>query len=252
MQLFTSEAILLDVIDLAEYDRIVTFLTPEEGRLKGVAKGARRKYSRFAGQLQPLAKVEARWLFKEGRELVRLSGLDLLRSVEPLHRDLETLSTDGYIADHVLEFAQENEESRRLYRLLDSTVEAMLQGVHLPLLTRYFEVWILRLAGIFPVPVDCPSCGESILEKGAALPRGEGSLVCSDCHHGAEDEVVSPEVLAVLLRTRFESLAAMAADEPDPTALAGVEAICRTVRRHFLQRELRSYRVLQQTLALPG
>lgn len=251
MQLFTSEAILLDVFDLGEYDRIVSFLTPEYGKLKGVAKGARRKYSRFAGQLQPLAKIEVTWLFKEGRELVRLSGLDLLRSIEPLHRDLETLLTGGYIADHVIEFAQENEESRRLYRLLDSTIEAMLLGIDLSLVTRYFEVWVLRLAGVFPVPVECHRCGESILDNGAALPRNGEALVCRNCHQGAEEELVSPEVLAVLLRTRFESLRQMAGAAPDATALAGVEAICRSVRRNFLQRELRSYRVLRQTLA-PG
>ena len=248
MQLLTSEVLLLDVVDLAEYDRIVSFLTPEQGLLKGVAKGARRKYSRFAGQLQPLAKVEATWFFKEGRELVRLSSLDLIRPVEPLYRDLETLLTGGYLADHILEFAQENEESRRMYRLLDSTIEAMLQGLSLPLVTRYFEVWMLRLAGVFPVPVECPRCGGSMLERGAALPHGDGALVCRSCHVGGDDELVAPEALAVLLRTRFASLAQMAADTPDPAALAGVEAICRTVRRSFLQRELRSYRVLQQAL----
>lgn len=249
MQLFTSEAILLDVVDLAEYDRIVSFLTPDQGKLKGVAKGARRKYSRFAGQLQPLAKVEVTWLAKEGRDLMRLSGLDLLRSAEPLNRDLERLMTGGYIADHVIEFAQENEESSRLYRLLDTTLEALLQGMNLSLVTRYFEVWVLRLAGLFPVPVECPSCGESMLEKGAALLRGEGSLVCRECFCGGEEEELSPEVLALLLRTRFEGLAQMSANEPEPSALSGVEAICREVRRHFLQGELKSYRVMQQTLA---
>ena len=54
---FSGEALILDVFDLQEKDRIVTLLTRERGKKKGVAPGARRKYSRFAGQLQPLAKV---------------------------------------------------------------------------------------------------------------------------------------------------------------------------------------------------
>ncbi len=249
MQLNTSEAILLDVVDLADYDRIVAFLTPDQGQVKGVAKGARRKHSRFAGQLQPLAKVEATWMAKSGRELVRLSGVDLIRSAEALNHDLETLLVGGYLADHMIEFAQENEDSRKLYRLLDATVEGLLGGVGVALATRYFEIWMLRLAGIFPEPVDCPRCGGSVLERGAALPHGEMTLVCRECHPGGEDEAVSTEVLETIVRTRFQGLTEMAETPPGPEALRGVEAICRTVRRAFLQRELRSYRVLQQALA---
>ena len=249
MQLTTSEAILLDVVDLAEYDRIVSFLTPEQGQLRGVAKGARRKYSRFAGQLQPLAKVRATWHSKEGRELVRLSGFDLLRSAEPLYRDLETLLVGGYMADHMLEFAQQNEESARLYRLLDSTLAALLEGVDLSLATRYYEVWVLRLSGIFPVPVECPNCGRSLLETGAVLPHDEVALVCRECHPGGDDELVSREVLEVLLRTRFESLKEMAQKPPRVAALKGAEALCRMIRRAFLQHELKSYRVIEQALA---
>jgi DNA repair protein RecO (recombination protein O) len=248
MQLHTSEALLLDVFDLAEYDRIVSFLTPEQGRLKGVARGARRKHSRFAGQLQPLAKVELTWFAKESRELVRISSVDLVRPAERLGRDLETLLVGGYLADHVLEFAQEYEESRRLYRLLDSTVAALLGGVDVSLAARYFEVWVLRLSGVFPEPSECARCGASVLERGATLPHGETAFVCRDCHRGSDEERVSDEALRTLVRMRFQSLPEMAAEPPAAEALRGVEAICRIVRRHFLQKELRSYRVLQQAL----
>ncbi len=249
MQLHTSEAILLDVVDLADYDRIVAFLTPGLGQTKGVASGARRKHSRFAGQLQPLAKVELTWAAKEGRELVRISSVDLVRSAEPLNHDLEKLLVGGYLADHMVEFAQENEDSRKLYRLLDSTVSALLDGIDASLAARYYEIWMLRLAGIFPEPVDCPHCGGNVLERGATLPHGEMALVCRECHAGAEDEIVSTEVLETIVRTRFQSLAELADRPPSAEALRGLEAISRTVRRSFLQRELRSYRVVQETLA---
>ena len=66
MQILTSEAIVLDVIDLQEADRIATFITRDAGRKRGVAKGAKRKHSRFAGQLRPLATVRLTWVEKEG------------------------------------------------------------------------------------------------------------------------------------------------------------------------------------------
>jgi DNA repair protein RecO (recombination protein O) len=249
MQLTTSEAILLDVIDLHEYDRIVSFLTPEHGRKKGVAKGARRKYSRFAGQLQPLAKVDITWFSKVGPELVRVSSLDLVRSAEPLYRDLETLAIGGYLADHMLEFAQENEDSRKLYRLLDTTIEGLLDGQDRSLAARYFEIWVLRLSGIFPVPVDCPLCGRSLLDTGGTLPVGEDSIVCTECHPSGPEDLVSHEVLELLIRSRVEGMKSLASPPPAPSTLVGLEEVCARVRRSFLQGELRSYRVMQQMLA---
>ena len=148
MQLQSAEAIVLDVVDLHDYDRIVTFLTRSYGKKRGVARGARRKHSRFAGQLLPLAKVKATWFEKEHSDLARLSSVDLERSARRLQSDLEGILLGSYLADHMLEFAQENETSDHYYRLLDSTLEALLAGVDRSLATRYFEAWVLRLAGV--------------------------------------------------------------------------------------------------------
>ncbi|MFP3942181.1 MAG: DNA repair protein RecO, partial [Thermoanaerobaculia bacterium] len=106
MRSFSGEALILDVFDLHEKDRIVTLLTREVGKKKGVARGARRKYSRFAGQLQPLARIQVRWFEKEGRELVRIGDVDLLRPADRLQRDLEGILLGGYLAEHLVEFVQ--------------------------------------------------------------------------------------------------------------------------------------------------
>ena len=239
MALQTAEALILDVTDLHDRDRIVTFLTREHGKKKGVAKGARVKHSRFGGQLQPLAKVAVTWFEKEGRDLGRISTVELVRTAHPIQTDLEGLLLGSYLADHLLEFAQENEASDHLYRLLDSTIQALLVGVDRDLATRYFEAWILRLAGVFPVPWDCPECGST-------APSG-GMLVCPDCGGGPR---VSPAVLDFLRRIGREGLPAVAAEHPpSPAVLRQIEEICAHVRRYFLQHELRSYDVIQRTLA---
>ena len=179
MGLQTCQAILLDVVPLAEHDRIVVLLTAERGKVRGVARGARRKYSRFAGQLAPLAKVNVTWFERPGADLVRISSVDLVRTADRLQQDLEGILLGAYLADHLLEFAQENEESELFYRLLDSTVEALLEGVDRQLAARYFESWVLRLSGVFPAPWECPGCGRE-LER-AVLPRAADGLLCNDC-----------------------------------------------------------------------
>jgi len=251
LHLFTSEALILDVFDLHDRDRIVTFLTREWGKKKGVAAGARTKHSRFGGQLQPLAKVQVTWFEKEGRDLGRISAVELVRPAHRLQEDLDGILTGSYLADHVLEFAQENEASELFYRLLDSTLEALLAGVDRDLAARYFESWALRLSGIFPAPHGCPLCGRA-LTAGAVLPAGGETLLCFDCGGGAGGAgrlVAGPDVLEFLRRIGRESLQAVGEAPPGPAVLRQVEELCCRVRRQFLQRELRSYEVIHRTRA---
>lgn len=282
MSLHTADAILLDVRDLHDRDRIVEFLTRERGRLAGVAKGSRTKHSRFAGQLQPLARVRITWFEKEGRDLVRISDVDLQRPAARLQEDLEGILLGSYLAEHLLVFAQENEPADLLFRLLDSTLEALLAGVDRDLAARYFEAWVLRLAGVFPVPTECPVCGRSfagekdrrdnearadeapegeaagdVLREAVLPPSGEG-LVCIECAGGDPGPPAAvppgslpagPDVLDFLRRSGREKLVRMATERPPETAtLRRAEELAARVRRTFLQSELKSYRVLRRTL----
>jgi DNA repair protein RecO (recombination protein O) len=247
VRLHTSEALVLDVRDLAERDRIVTFLTRERGKKSGVARSARARHSRFAGQLQPLAKVQITWFEKDGRDLVRISSVELVRPVHRLHADLEGILLGSYLADHMLEFAQEDESSDLLFRLLDSTLEALLDGVDQDLAARYFECWMLRLGGIFPAPDACPRCGSPFAARAVLPPHGE-TLLCTACA-GAAGLAVNAETLDFLRRIGRCTLPQAGQTVPAARTLRQVEEICARVRRHFLQRELRSYEVIQRTLA---
>lgn len=242
-----AEAILLSVVDLQEADRIVEFLTRAEGKRRGVARGAKRRYSRFAGELQPLAKARVDWFEKEGRELVRLASIELVRAPKALVADLESILLGAYLAEQMSVFAQEGEPSDSLFRLLDSTLEALEAGADRALAARYFECWTLRLAGLFPAPSDCTECG-SPLDDGAVLAASGEALLCPRCA-GPGATPVSAGALEFLRRISRENLPRMAERPPSGGVLAEVEEIAGRVRRHFLQHELKSYQVLGRTLA---
>jgi DNA repair protein RecO (recombination protein O) len=248
MRRLTAEALLLDVFDLHERDRVVTFLTAEWGRKRGVARGARAKYSRFAGQLQPLSKAAVRWFEKDGRDLVRIESVELAEPCRSLYDDLEGILLGSYLAEHLVCFAQENEDSAALYRLLDGTLQWLGLGVDRDLAARYFEVWVLRLAGIFPPPRECPSCGRALAEGGgAALEPAGAEIRCRECAPGRE-ALVSAAAVAFLLRSARETPPAMAEAPEAPAVLREVERICARVRTNFLHQELRSYQVMEATL----
>ena len=80
MPLYTADALVLRTYKLGEADRIVVFLTRDRGKKRGVAKGARRPRSRFAGALEPLTEVRMAYFEKERRELVGLNYAETVRS----------------------------------------------------------------------------------------------------------------------------------------------------------------------------
>jgi DNA repair protein RecO (recombination protein O) len=250
MRRLSAEAYVLDVVDLHDRDRIVTFLTAESGLKRGVTKGARTKYSRFAGQLQPLAKVDVRWFEKSGRDLVRVEGLELLRPCRSLLDDLEGILLAGYLADHLVQFAQEDEESPELFRLLESSLAWLESGISRDLVARYYEVWVLRLAGIFPSPWQCPGCGGSLVGEAAVLAPGE-EIVCGECAPQSGRIRVSAAALDLLLRSARSTPLELDAQVAEPV-LREVELSAARVRSAFLQQELRSCSVMKATLAGAG
>ena len=105
---------------------------------------------------------------------------------------------------------------------------------------------MLRLAGVFPSPVECPSCGNPFSASGAILPRSGENLLCHDCG-GRGGLAISGATLAFLRRISREALPAVAGQPPPEAVLRQVEDLCCQVRRYFLQRELRSYEVIHKT-----
>jgi DNA repair protein RecO (recombination protein O) len=249
VRIFQAEALILEVSDLAEADRIVAFLAREEGKRRGVARGAKRRFSRFSGELQPLAKARIAWVEKEGRDLVRINSVELLRPVKLLQQDLEGILLGATLAEQVALFAQEGESAEVLFRLLDATVEALEAGRDRNLVARYFESWLMRTAGVFPPPVECPQCGRGFESGAYLLASGEG-LICRDCAgaaHGASR--VSAGAIEFWRRIGRENIETMAANPPSVGVLAEVAESIGRIRRHFLQHEVRSLMVMERTLA---
>src|SRR5882724_10945732 len=147
MPLYTTDALILRTYKLGESDRIVVFLTRDRGKKRGVAKNARQSRRRFGGGLEPMTVGRVGYVERERRDLVRLEYVEARRS--PMGAtDIESLGYVSYFAELVDEWAQENDPNEPLFRLGASVVEAMVDGVPIESLARYFEHWLLRLQGV--------------------------------------------------------------------------------------------------------
>src|SRR5258707_12199705 len=80
MPLKESEAIILRTYPLREADLLVTLFTRMEGKVRGVARSAKKSKRRFGGALEPLTYVNALYEDRERQELTRLDSCEVIES----------------------------------------------------------------------------------------------------------------------------------------------------------------------------
>ena len=164
MPLYTADALILRTYKLAEADRIVVFLTRDRGKKRGVAPNARRSLKRFGAALEPLTEVRVAYFEKERRELVGLNYSEPVRSPLAAAAGDDALGYSHYFAELIDEWAAEGDADERLFRLGVSALEALVAGVSVEALARYFECWLLRLQGVYPTDLGLSSSATAFLE----------------------------------------------------------------------------------------
>ena len=99
MPLYRTQAVALKSINLAESDRIITFLTENYGKIKCVAKGARKIKNQFWGSLEPMSQVNLIYFGKENQNLYRLNQTDIINSFQTVREDFEKIYTGIYFLE---------------------------------------------------------------------------------------------------------------------------------------------------------
>jgi DNA repair protein RecO (recombination protein O) len=184
MSLHQSDSIILKTYPLGEADRIVAFFSRDYGKLRGVANGARKMKNRFGASLEPLAHSRIQFFEKENRDLVRIQSADLLDSPMKLFADYDRAVCAGRLIELIDRFLPEHEPQDAVFRLARMTVRALEQGCPIEFAACYFEVWMLRLAGVFPDLFVCSSCSKQLqLEDARFLAPGLQAVICGECDH---------------------------------------------------------------------
>ena len=145
----TCEALTLRTYAFGEANKLAVFLTREQGLVRGVAYGAKKSRTRFGASLEPLTHVRMTFKRKETEELAVIQNCEIIRALPAYELSWEESLYFGYIAELLVEFAREQVESERLFRL-SLAVLAAVGTAPLERLVRYFEFWILRLEGVLP------------------------------------------------------------------------------------------------------
>lgn len=122
-RVYSTEAVVLRRTNFGEADRILTLFTPSYGKVRAIAKGARRTTSRLAGHLEPFTRTQL--LLATGRELDIVTQAEGRERLDHL-RDHHWHATGAwYIAELVDRFLEDADPHPRLYQLFTRTLRLL-------------------------------------------------------------------------------------------------------------------------------
>lgn len=250
MKQTTDDAYVLGTNELGEADLIVTLLAEHAGRVRGVAVSARRSRRRFGGALEPLSRVRASWVEREGRELSRIASLDLVRSYAPMQSDPARLAACAVLAELTQATTREGQADPAIFRLLGAVLEALERGIEPWIAVRYFEYWMLRLLGVLANLAACSRCGHP-LQRGSTWVAAGGHLRCRRCRPGPGEGSRKLSVAAWEFLDAARRLPPVRMHRHREASQPGgcLEALLRGALEAFAERHFRSYRHLRTMTA---
>ncbi|MEX1249009.1 MAG: DNA repair protein RecO [Anaerolineales bacterium] len=239
------EAIILKHSDFGEADRLLTLYSREQGKLRALAKGARKPGSRKGGHLEPFSRV--RLQLGVGRDLFVVNQAEAVDTNSALTENLEALGYASYVVELLDRFSADHDENRGVYRLLRDTLQRLTGGDELRLAVRYYEVRLLDQVGFRPELQNCLTCRKQIQPENQYFSFGQGGVLCPECGpRNREARPISLAALKVLRHLQRSSYEEAQRAKPSANVQLELESLMNAYVTYLLERSLNSPRFLQR------
>jgi DNA repair protein RecO (recombination protein O) len=183
MSLLKTPAIVLRSRKWGDADRIVTYYTLRFGKLRGVARGARRMKSRFGSVLEPFVYCDLN-LFERGNDpLYRITQADILEPFSALREELSLMGAAARLVNLVSAVTGEGDASHPLFDTLLNGLRALRPDGDPTLTALLFQIRILGQTGFRPQTDHCATCGRVCPQAAPArfFSPLSGGLLCEAC-----------------------------------------------------------------------
>ncbi len=237
--MYKTEAIVLKRINLGEADSIITLYTPNFGKIRAVAKGARRPKSKLGGHLDLLTRSAL--LLAQGQNLDIITQVQSIESFIPLKSDIKRISCAFYIAELVDQFTAEHVENYPIYRLLYENLQWLCAARSCEIVLRHFELQLLSHLGYQPELHNCLSCKSQLLPERNLFSAISGGVLCPAC--ARNEPMARPISVDALKIMRF--LLTSDSTSADRLRMSRelsqeVELLLRVYVQYLLEREVKS------------
>ena len=151
------------------------------GKIRGVARGARRQKSRFGAALEPFSLCRLNLFVKNGDSLFRISHVDLVRSSQGLREDLRLMDSAARMVNVVSAITPDGDQDPPLFDTLEQGLVSLQKSDDPSFTALLFQIRLLGLTGFRPQTERCATCGKSYLVGEPQFSPSAGGLVCQIC-----------------------------------------------------------------------
>jgi DNA repair protein RecO (recombination protein O) len=243
-----TSAFILRCFNYSESDLIVTFYSSDFGKLKGIAKGAKRSKKRFANVFEPFSLTNIIFSRKKADSLAFIESCEIIDHYSDIRQDLEKTLVASYFIDLADHFNPEGKKNINVFELLQNFLILLSREIATDAMVRFFEMRLLRFAGYEPALDHCIRCKTSVTNGNSYYfyPR-EGGIQCAAC---ARPERYEHPISAGTVRTLLLGKD-MEIDKIKLVALSNSLAVeSRDILigfiTHVLGREVKSLKVMEQ------
>jgi len=192
MPFLRTRAVIIRSQRWGDADRIVTFYSPDLGKIRGAARGARRMKTRFGGVLEPFGIVDVTLFQKTPDALGQISQIDLVKSFKAVREDLGVMGAAAKMVRMVEMITADRDPNPEMYSALVYGLEALVPDMDLALTTLLFQIHVLGYTGFRPQTDRCTECGNIAIPQTPQWfsPR-LGGMVCERCGQRGVGPVLS-------------------------------------------------------------
>ncbi|MBD3360522.1 DNA repair protein RecO [Candidatus Peregrinibacteria bacterium] len=148
MKTATTRCIILGHKDFGESDKIIYLYSEELGKIRAIAKGARKITSRFTGHLETLNICTASLYF--GPKNIILREISTEKNFFKLRKSLKTISNSLQIAEITNHMLFENKTLDKLIELLENTINHIQTSRKKSLIKTAYLIKLSDKAGMIP------------------------------------------------------------------------------------------------------
>lgn len=180
----------LSAMPVGEYDKRLTILTVERGKISAFARGAKKPNSSLLACSQPFSYGE--FIAYAGRDSYTVTNAQISNYFPKLKEDLEKVYLGMYFCECADYFAREGNDERELLKLLYQSLRALESGKFpLSLVRRIFELKLISIEGEAPQVSSCIFCGKKGDEELTHFNLHKDGMVCSLCAKKFSGQVIS-------------------------------------------------------------
>ena len=175
---YKTRGIIIRRSNFGEADRLLTIFTERFGKVKAIAKGARKQQSKLAGNLEPFCLTS--FVFAEGRNLDIVTEAEIINCFFKIRNNLKSVNSSFYIGEVIDKLTEERQSHPEVFELLTQVLEK-INTLPDDLVLPYFEINFLSAVGYQPELYKCINCSKKIEPGGNTFDPDAGGIICKNC-----------------------------------------------------------------------